>query len=201
MASNTEIANLAIGHLGVGKEIANLDTENSKEAMACRRFFSDARDATLRDFNWPFARRFRTLTLVEEDPNDEWGYSYRYPTNCLAFRRILSGIRNDTRQSRIPYLLANDDDGELILTDKEDAQGEYTVKITDPARFSADFRIALSLRLAAYIAPWVAGGDPFKLGQRALTLYQFEISKAQATAGNEEQAEEPPESEYVRARE
>src|SRR5688572_11149621 len=111
MASETEIANLALSHLGVGKEIANLETERSQEAVACRRFYDTARDATLRDFSWPFATKIAVLGLIEADPNDEWDYSYRYPSDCLQLRRILSGVRNDTRDSRVPFKLAHDDSG------------------------------------------------------------------------------------------
>jgi hypothetical protein len=200
-SSTTAIANLAISHLGIGKEIANLETERSSEAQACRRFYETARDVTLRDFPWPFATKINAIGLVEEDPNDEWGFSYRYPTDCLMLRRILSGLRNDNRQSRIPYRVTRDDSGLLIYTDAEDAELEYTIKETDVGRFPADFTMAFSFLLAGYVAPRLTGGDPFKLGQRALELYQIELSHARLTAMNEEQSEELPDSEFIRTRE
>lgn len=201
MASNTEIANIALSHLGVGKEIANLETEKSQEAAACRRYFETARDATLRDFPWPFATKLAALALVTADPNDEWDFSYQVPTDCLKFRRILSGTRNDSRQTRVPYRLAYGDAGEVIFTDFENAEGEYTVRIDDPSRYPPDFIIAFSFRLASYVAPRITGGDPFNVGERALKLYAFEISRASSTAINEEQVEEDPESELIRGRE
>lgn len=200
-SSTTAIANLAISHLGIGKEIANLITERSAEAQACRRFYETARDITLRDFSWPFATKINALGLVEEDPNDEWGFSYRYPTDCLKLRRILSGIRNDTRQTRIPYRVTRDESGLLIYTDAEDAELEYTINESDVGRFPPDFVMALSFLLAGYVAPRLTGGDPFKLGNRALELYQFELSKARSSAANEEQPDDLPESEFIRTRE
>lgn len=200
MASATEICNLALSHLGVGKEIANIDTEQSEEASACRRFYESARDATLRDFNWPFATRYEELGLIEEDPNDEWDYSYRYPTNCLRIRKILSGIRNDTRQSRVPYQIAQDDAGRILFTDQEDACIVYTRKETDPDKYTSDFVLAFSFRLANYIAPRLTAGDPFGLGKRALEMYSYEISVAAANAMNEQQDEELVDSELIRAR-
>ncbi len=200
MASETEICNLALSHLNIGKEVANFETEKSEEASSCRRFYDTARDETLRDFPWPFATKFLTLALVATDPTTEWSYSYRYPTDCSFFRRILSGLRNDNRQTRVPYKISQDDVGLLVLTDTRDAVAEFTVKETDPSLYAADFIMAFSLRLAAMIAPRLTGGDPFKVGERALRLYQFEIQKARATAENEEQKEEPPESEFIRAR-
>lgn len=199
---STNIANMALAHINVSKPIANLDTENSQEARACRVFYENCRREVLRDFNWPFARRIIDLALVQTQPNTEWGYSYQYPTDCLGFRRILSPIRNDTRESRIPYkeYLSADGSGTLIYTDKQDAQGEYTVNISNENVYKPDFITAFSLMLASFIAPVVTGGDPFQMGRRALQLYQYAITKAQANAANEEQPDQLPESEFVRIR-
>jgi hypothetical protein len=201
VASSTEICNLALSHLGVGKEIANLDTEQSQEASACRRFYETARDACLRDFSWPFAMRYDELALVEEDPNDEWLFSYRYPTNCMRILKILSGTRNDTRQTRVPYEIAQDDQGRLLFTDQENAEIRYIYKETDPDKYTPDFILALSYRLAYYIAPRLTAGDPFSRGPASLEAYQIELSRAAANAVNEGQVEEEVNSELQRARE
>jgi len=206
MASETEICNLALGHLGAGKEIANLETDRSQEAAACRRFYDDCRDATLRDFSWPFATKIAPLGLVtdsedDDHPTEEWTYQYQVPSDSLMFRKIQSGTRNDSRGTKVPYRLAYGDSGTVVFTDKEDAVGEYTIRVDDPLRYSSDFVMALSLRLASYIAPQVTGGDPFKMGDRALKLYEFEISKARASALNEEQPEQEPDSEFISTRE
>src|SRR5688500_15854934 len=129
--TETELCNLALSHLGIGKEIANHETETSAEARACRRFLEVSRKATLSDFGWPCAARIATLTLKEEDPNEEWAYSYNYPAECLKFKRILSGTRNDTAQTRVPYKIANETEGTVIYSDAEDAQAEYTIDISD----------------------------------------------------------------------
>jgi hypothetical protein len=201
MASSTEICNLALSHLGVGKEIANLETEQSQEASACRRFYELARSMTLRDHHWPFATRYADLALVEEDPNSEWDFSYRYPTGCLKIRKILSGKRNDSYQSRVPYSIAQDSAGRLIFTDWPTAEITYTFDEVDPDRYTSDFIMALSFRLAHFIAPRLTGGDPYGLGKRALDLYAYEISVAAANAFNEEQADQEVLPEIIRSRE
>lgn len=201
MASKTQICNLAISHIGVGKEIANVDTDKGDEASACRRYYETCRDVALRDFPWPFATVVESLALIEEDPNDEWAYSYRYPTDCILFRRILSGIRNDSRQTRVPFRIINDSSGRLIYCDAEDAVAEYTKKETNPDLYTPDFYLALSFLIAAHIAPRLTAGDPFKLGDRAARMYEIQISRAKAMAKNEEQVEEDPESEFIRGRE
>lgn len=196
MVGPADICNLALSHLGQSVEIADFENEKSAEARACRRFYEKALKTTLRDFAWPFAGAFATLQLVEEDPTTEWRYSYSIPNDCLQFRRILSGSRNDTRQSKVEYRRVGDE----IYTNAQSAVGEYTVYVSDTSKFDEDFREALSFRIAFLIAPRITGGDPMKLGERALKLYMLAISTARANARNEEQPAEPPEAESIRGR-
>lgn len=200
MSSKTEIANLALSHLGIAKEIANLDTENSPEASACRRFYEHVKELTLAEIEWPFATRFVVLGLIEEDPNDEWNFSYRYPSNCIAVRRILSGHRDDTLASIIKYKIGRDTSGKVIYTDQDQASVEYTENITDSTIFPSDFVMAMSYLLAVYIAPRVTGGDPFKLKDSAFAAYTLEVSRAKSNAVNEEKREQLTESPTITAR-
>lgn len=202
MASKTEIANLALFHLGNGKEISNLDTDRGENALVCRRFYDIALKATLRDFPWPFATKIADLVLVEEDPNDDWSYSYRYPSDCVLLRRILSGTYPDTQATRISYKLAQDDaDGLIIFTDQDDAQAEYTLLAENPLIYTQDFVIAFSYRLATFIAPRVSGADFQKIAATCFNNYLYEISKAEVNAVNEESPGQAPDAEYIRARE
>lgn len=201
MPGKTEICNFALAHLGVSKPIGDIETDKSASAQACRVFFDISNDETFRDFNWPFATIYLELGLVEETPNTNWDYSYRYPSDCSNFRKILSSIRNDNRQTRVSYEIASDSEGRLIFTDRENAIGKYTSKIVDTNLYSADYTMMLSLLLASYIAPRVTAGDPFGLGSRAFKLYVASREKAQATAFNEQQDDENPEAESVRVRE
>ena len=197
MSSKTEIANMAISHLGMGKEIANLDTEQSKEASACRRFYDVAKKAVLLDYNWTFATKQATLNLVEENPNDDWLYSYRYPVDCLTIRRVLSGLRKDTLSSKIPFKIAKDSAGKLIYSDQEDASVEYTEDVDDPSYFSTPFTIALSFKLASMIAPRVTSGDPYKIKQEMLAQYTLELNNAKKADMNEETQDLIPDSESI----
>lgn len=191
---------MAISNLGVGKEIANIDTEQSEEASACRRFYDVARDSTLRDFPWPFSTKIVSLSLIESFTTGEWTYSYRYPSDCLDARRILSGDRNDTRQSRAPYKVLKDSSARIIYTDEENAELEYTERVEDPSFYPPDFQLAFSFRLASLIAPRLTKGDPFNLRKSAMEMYDLEISRAKAGSTNEEQRDEIPDAEFIRMR-
>lgn len=189
MPSKVEIVNLALSHLGIGKEIANLETEKSEEANTSRLFYDIVISKVLEEFAWPFATKITALALVETEPNTEWFYSYRYPTDCHMMRRILSGLRDDTEESAAPYRIVSDDSGLLIWTDEEDAQAEYTVKVTNPQFFSASFTLAASYLLAGMMAPRLTKGDQFQLGDKTLKLYEYMLGQARANAANEQRQE------------
>lgn len=201
MASDTEIANLALGHVGVGIEIADLETENSAEAIACRRFYDTALEETLRAHEWPFATGYVELSLIEENPNDEWGYSYAYPTGCVYFRKILSGVRQDSEDTRIAYELANDEDvGTVIYTDQDEACGKYTRLITSEELYPHDFTMAFSYVLASYIFPMLMQGDPFNFKSQAIQWSKHWVNVAASNAFNESKGDKRKESQFVRGR-
>lgn len=200
MGTNTQILNMALSHIGVGKEVASIKTEKSEEAAAGRRFFNIARDVVLRDFHWPFTTVIEVLALIESDPNSEWAYSYKYPVDCLCMRRILSGIRNDDRNTEVTYKLAHNTSGVIIYTDEPTAFVEYTGRSEDPQIYPPDFTMALSYYLASLLAPRLTGGDPFDLKTKAEKMYRIELSKAAANAFNEEKVEDPPDSEFISIR-
>ncbi|MCB1712603.1 MAG: hypothetical protein KDH96_09080 [Candidatus Riesia sp.] len=201
MSSKTEISNIALSHLGIGKEISNLDTERSDEANACRRFYTICKETVLRDHDWPFAKKNILLSLIEENPTSEWAYSYTYPPDCLMIRKILSGIRTDTRQSRVEFQIAYGDSSAIVLCDLDEAEAQYTVNVSDSNRFPSDFVMCMSHKLAAMIAPRLTAGDPFKLGIKNEQMYQMYLKISAANAYNEEQLPQEVESSFVRYRE
>lgn len=205
MTTQLDICNMALRHIAsTGGQIANLATERSKEAQACRLFYPQVRDEVLRDFPWPFATRITPLALVEEDPTSEWLFAYRYPANCASFRRLLTPsslamsffnapvVRYPMRNARLRFRISRDDVGKLIYSNEDAPYGEWTEQLDNPEDYSADFVAAVSWKLAAYIAPSVAGGDQFKLGDRALQVYMSMIARAKQNAANEENQELEP---------
>lgn len=197
---------MALAHLKINRPINVLATDRSDEAQACRLFYDTTRQTVNAEFKWPFATTQSPLALIMTNPfpdsegNSEWMYAYQYPAACMNFVRILGGPRNPTRRERVSFRIVNGTQGMMILTDVESAIGEFTMEIFSEDSFGAQYALALSFKLASYIAPMVTGGDQFKLGDRALKMYQMEITSAQANAMNEEQMEEDPESEFIEAR-
>ena len=200
--TKTDIVNMALAHLGINVSIADLDKDRSQEALACRLFYYDHRDNLLRSYPWPFCTSFGTLALVTDFTavaGAEWRYSYRVPGNVLMVRRVAGFKRTDSRQSRIPYRVMSDSQGELLYTDMQNAEIEFTQKLEEQY-FKTDFVQAQALGLAVLVAPKLTAGDPFGLGKRAAALYTVALTAAQANASNEEQPDQNVEAESIRAR-
>lgn len=202
MSANTKtvIANLAISHLGINKNISNFDTDKSSEGNAVRQFYETSLEQVLSQFRWSFARAYVKLALVQSNPTCEWGYSYRYPSNCLLVRRILSGLRTDTHQSRVPFLIGTDAAGGLIYTDMAKAEIEYTFLQQDTSKFTSEFAMSLSLKIAYMIAPQITAGDPFKMRDSIQALYMKSLDQAESNIATEEQPDRDIESEFIRSR-
>ena len=151
MSSKEDICNLTIGHLGTSKQISNLDTDKSTEAKMCKRYYDISLRKVLRDFRWSFSTEFTKLNLIEHftDPDAEWRYSYKIPSDCLRVVRILSGTRVDNAYSKVSYKIVSG----TIRTDEANAEIEYQKYIDDPSLYTPDFILAFSYFLASMIAP------------------------------------------------
>lgn len=196
------ICNLSLARVGHDRAIQALaPDENSKAANLCAMFYEPMRDKVLRDFAWPFAKKYAALNLVEENPNTDWLYAYRWPSDCLRALRIVNAAgRTAGLTAPIPYTIGHDAAGKLIYTDEPNAVLLHTARYTDPTWFDADFVSALAWRIAQELAAPMARGDFPAMRERAMKEYAAEISNAEANAANEVQADPNPDAEWIRAR-
>lgn len=188
---DTELANIALRHLGNSNEIANIATERSQEARAIRAFYNMARKTLMTEALWPFARKFEAAALISTDETAEWIYSYRYPSNCAFLHGIvLPNYRNNSIMTpdgyTIPFVETSDDLGLVILSNQPNAVFAFT-RNDIPEQFWPEwFRMTFTYMLAYLSAASITGGDPFKLGVTAYQLYSDRLEKAKIKAFNEE---------------
>lgn len=150
VASNTEIANLALSKLGASR-LLDLDTDDTKAARAMRACFESVRDDEVSNYPWKFAMTRTTLPALADAP--PWGFKSQFqsPADCVRLVQIndfdLSQNQIDYRQAPAPsYQL----EGSLILTDlPAPLKVRYLRRVTDPALMDASFVQALACRLAA----------------------------------------------------
>ena len=197
MSSPVVVSNMALSHLGSDKTIAQL-TESSTEAKVMNLFYETALKEAFRDMQPDFAtKKHVTLSKLGSDPNDAWGYYYRYPTDCLYMVKLWSGIRRETTTSKIAYELGYDADGTVLYCDLDSAKANYIVKVDNVERYPADFLLAFSYRLAWYASPRI---DRLKNADRVLGLYTAMTDKSMANSANEEQPDFPSHGDLVEAR-
>ena len=217
LSASTRLVNLALSRCGVAGKVVDLATDLSAEADAARTVYKTELDATLRDFPWPFATRYATLTLVagtEDDAvNGDWQYSYRAPTGSLLVRRIVDPtVGRRWSATPIPFRMGQDATGDLIYCDEPgevleadaDVDVEYTWRPDCPASVADPiFRSAAAWRLAAALA--VPLGRDIKLADRAQRNYLLELEKAKLVHAQEQQQQDSSsafgDAEWIRARE
>jgi len=180
MASRTDIANLALVHLGA-PTIMNLD-EDSKNARLLKRIFDLVLEQVLRDHPWNCAIRRATLAQLEAVPAFGYSYAYQKPADCL---RVL-GLVGDTGGNVHPdleYKL----EGDQLLTDESAAQLKYVARVTESGNWDASLAGALAARLAAEAAYAVTGNAELK--KAMMVEYDRAKSGAKGVDGQEDTPE------------
>lgn len=140
----TEIANLALGHIGESK-IADYD-EQSPVAEVIRTAWANTRDVCLRMFRWNFATARVALSAVDAPADESFGYAYQLPADylrCLEFNAV------DAAHSLTQFRI----EGTQILSDDEAANLRYIRRVENPAEWDPSFVRAFSFKLAATVAP------------------------------------------------
>jgi len=165
MASEVDICNLALGHLGDNATVASIiPPEGSAQAEHCARFYPIARDSLLEMHQWNFATRRATLAQVTNNWS-QWAYAYAPPN---GFSDVIAILPPDATDDYVtigsytpqPFAVETQDDGtEVIYTNQANAIIRYTALITDSTKFPPTFVMALSWHLASMLAGPVIKGD------------------------------------------
>lgn len=202
--TRTDIANRALGILGVKEAITDVDTDTSREAKAIRAVLDIAIESIASEFDWPYTRRKEEMTLIDgsasEAYNNDWQYAYQYSTYWVKFFRVQQadgGDRNPTDESKIPYEIISYSSGRLILTDQEDASADVAV-LPEEGFYPAKYIEALAYLTAMMAGPRLEGATKKSADLRP--MYESVLSSAKATAANESNYEMPPDTTAVRAR-
>jgi len=180
MATEVDICNLALAHLGDDATIASLNPpEGSAQAEKAARFYPIARNTLLEMHTWNFASKRGNLALTTNSL-DQWDYAYIVPADMMSPIAIISPTAQNDYATRMsagdtpggitsnyaPTIVAGQYtpqqfslEGDLIYTNQENAMLRYQAFITDPSLFSSLFVITLSWHLASMLAGPVIKGD------------------------------------------
>jgi hypothetical protein len=196
MASQVQIAKLALQHIGDRYDISALD-EETVEAEQINLIYDDTRKELLRRFPWRFAKKYTSPATLDVTVPGQWDYAYAYPADAV---KIL-GITNlaNRKEPILDFevaLLA--DDTKVLLTDEDDAELSYTADISDPTRFDPEFTMSFSFLLASRLAMPLTGSLDIKsiLDREVLRA----VSQAADSDSSEGETRSAPEASWIDAR-
>lgn len=192
MASEVDICNVALSHLGDSATVASLDPpEGSAQAEHCARFYPMARDALLSLHTWSFATR-RTVLAQLAIAAPGWAYAYTLPTDALDIFAIVAPGDVDPGSSCMPvrqhpYVReANANGNQVIYCNVEDAIARYSMRVEDTTRFSPLFVSALTWQLASMLAgPIIKGDAGMAEAKRCLQMVQVFLAQARVADANQ----------------
>lgn len=159
MASDVDICNLSLSHLGDDATVSSIDPpEGSAQAEHCAKFYPVARNALLEMHDWRFAGKRVVLANVD-NPLGSWQFAYALPPDCIAPRAVLLPQTTDDNDTH-DFIVETADNGDLVLyTNVGQATLRYTALATNTTKFTPLFVAALARLLASYLAGLVVKGD------------------------------------------
>lgn len=206
ITSDAQLCSISLLRIGQRLTLDSLDANNT-QAKACKAMYANARDAVLELLDWPFARRRATLGVLSLT-RTEWAFVYSLPADCLAPRRLVSGVKPETADDRIPFEIEGDSSigtNRVLVTDQEDAELLYTAT---GAQTNLPWPVALMSPTFVDALAWKLAGDltlalPVKPGTLQLMNAEFEkaLGRAGAAARNQQREPQPATPRFITARE
>lgn len=157
MLYKSDIANLALGRLGVSLTISDIEVENSQQAKVIRRYFRMSLDTLLEKHPWGFATQFIPLILASESPTPLYAYSYQRPGDALVIVEIAEEgmfsqtVQYEDQKNRWQEVYALT--GPKLYTNVRMAHAKYTTRLPENMQFPNHFGRALAAQLSMDIAP------------------------------------------------
>lgn len=195
MASEVEICNLALSHIGAYS--INALSDASQEARKCNLYFDSDRDFVLRDYPWNFAEKRNLLAVLSGVTPYGYTYAYAYPTDCVNALYLFNSA-NITVPLEFKITAKDDLSGKQILTDEEDAVLVYTARVEDPTLFDANFIVAFSYKLAASLALTLTKKESVQ--ERMLRIYAAIMAMAKTNNAIEQKNTTFPTNPFISAR-
>ena len=173
MASDVDIANLAIARLGSAATVSSVDpADGSAIGARVHTFYPMVRDSLLELKDWPFAMKRSALSEYASSvvtPPIPYEYAYAVPSDMVVpvdLRNVEAS--DDTPPGRLYMELLNDG-RRVIYSDTENAVLRYKIRANDPTKYTPLFVDAFAWMLAGHLTGPVVGGD-VKLAQYCIQM-------------------------------
>ena len=142
--SPTDIANIALGHLG-SPLILDIDDSSNKAARSLKAAFVDAAKKVGYMHDWNCLRSRQELVQTGNTPPGGYEFEYLLPAQCL---RVITINDDDQRSDNDNW----DVEGRLLLTDADSVILKFTKYIPQVTKWSPGYVEAVALELAGRTA-------------------------------------------------
>ena len=177
LVTTTDIANMALSHIGQKARVTSIAPPDGPEGEQCARWINHALNVLLESGEWDFNTKRVALTSAGATDNDQHAYRYQVPGDMLKAISVLpDGAEDDYSDGGVdntrPFQIELDSAGaRRIYTDVEDAVLRYHAYVTDPNAMPPTFQLAWSWQLAALIAgPIIRGSEGAAMAQRCAQM-------------------------------
>lgn len=145
MATEVQIANLALGWMG--QNLINSLTDNQNEAKIMNANYPLSRDKVLSEHAWTFAIRREVLSPVASAPEFGGQNKFTIPSDVLRVHRVFRP--SESLQTRNFQNARWVREGNFILAAEETVWAQFIYRNTNSDDYSAPFAHAVAARLAA----------------------------------------------------
>ena len=185
-SSWTDIANLALGRIGVGK-INNVLQPDNENASYCNMFLGQAVEDVYGDFSWKGATKRVQLEQLTETPVFGFAYFYQMPADWIRNPdREKEAERSNIDTGGADYTI----EGDRLLTDATTVFMAYIARPDDVGKIRPLVRTAIALRLAFLLTSAITSAE--NLSNRIAGEYAAAMNSAIAAdnLGRQEQTQE-----------
>ena len=200
MASDVDIANLALLYLGQTEIVSFLDS--TERARAVNRTYAMLRDKFQRTYRWNFTRTFAQLPLSATPPLFQFAYAYQLPSDCLRIENVaIAYPSTNNPNGAIPAGISAPGTslgdyspgiyteyqvvGQMIYTNYYAPLSlVYARRVTDPNAFDAGFVDAFACFLAMVWCETMTNSNTKKKDMQALLMQALNVALATKSMEN-----------------
>lgn len=202
MYTKAKIYNLALGALLLSRRVIDPETETSNEVKTLNLHWETALYSTLQELDLDSTSEDVSLELLDILSSGPWRYVYKYPSNCIFFRRIDSGQLTDNRNTHIDKEVKVYNGKKSIFTNQVNAVGKIISKNLSLDILNPKAGLAIAYNLAILSSSLITGKGAKTLKKDIMDWYSMAIVEAQKVDHRENFRYEPEwqRSEFVEVR-
>jgi hypothetical protein len=158
VSNKIELINLGLSQIRVDP-IESL-TEQSAAAIHVNRIYDTVRDFVLADIDPKWARKQEALAVLSDEEVSGYDFVYSYPADCAKDIEIYNPAKvNESDTLEYDLGISSTGNNPVILTNYEDAELIYVMKVTNTGVYDPFFIEALAMKIAAFSALPLTGDE------------------------------------------